>query len=215
MTPLNLNGLRSRRALAVGAACAGAVALLLFGGWFWYSSYQTRGLGEYAEALTRAQASQSPDAPSQARAEAIRELEAALAEYPANVAAVQAAYELGNLRFMNREYAAARGAFGVALAKGATDTLRLLCRAGIAYAWESERDFPKAVEAFQAALDGVKPEGFLSEDLTLGLARSQELAGQKQAAVATYQRILKDFPRLRRADFIRTRLAELGVPSDP
>jgi tetratricopeptide (TPR) repeat protein len=191
------------------------VALLLFSGWFWYSSYQTRGLGEYAEALTRAQASQAPDAPTEARAEAIRGLEAALAEYPANVAAVQAAYELGNLRYLDREYAAARGAFGIALAKGATDTLRVLCRAGIAYSWESERDFSKAVEAFQSAREGVKPEDFLFEDLTLGLARSQELAGQKPAAVATYQRFLRDFPRGRRADFVRTRLATLGVPAEP
>jgi len=203
--------LRSRRALAMLGACAAAVALLLFGGWVWYNSYQTRGLGTYAEALTLAQAGLSPEAPAEARTQAIRELEAALAEYPANVAAVQAAYELGNLRYLNREYAAARGAFEVALAKGAAGTLRELCRAGIAYTWESERNFSRAVEAFQAALEGLSPQHFLYEDLVLGLARNEELAGQKQAAVAVYQRLLRDLPKTRRADMVRTRLAELGA----
>ncbi len=188
------------------------MALLLFAGWFWYGYYQTRGLAAYAEALTRAQASQSPETPAEVRAQAIRELEAALAEYPANVAAVQAAYELGNLHYLNREYPAARGAFEVALAKGAARTLRVLCRAGIAYTWESERNFPKAVDAFQSALEGLRPEDFLYEDLALGLARNEELAGQKQAAIATYQRLLRDLPKARRADLARTRLAELGAP---
>ena len=214
-TPLKLELLRSRRGLAILAACAAAVALLLVGGWAWYNSYQTRGIGAYAEALTRAQASQSPEAPGEARAQAVRELEAALAEYPANVAAVQAAYELGNLRYMDREYPAARGAFEVALAKGATGTLRGACRASIAYTWESERNFPKAVEAFQAALEGLPPGDFLYEDLLLGLARNQELTGQKQAAIATYQRLLKDLPTARRADLARTRLAQLGAAVQP
>jgi len=214
-TPLKLELLRSRRGLAILAACAAAAALLLVGGWAWYNSYQTRGIGAYAEALTRAQASQSPEAPGEARAQAIRELEAALAEYPANVAAVQAAYELGNLRYMDREYPAARGAFQVALAKGAAGTLRVACLAGIAYTWESERNFQKAVEASQTALEGLPPGDFLYEDLLLGLARNQELAGQKQAAIATYQRLLKDLPTAHRADLARTRLAQLGVPVQP
>lgn len=209
--PVSLDLLRSRRALAILGASAAAGALLLVGGWFWYNSYQTRGLGTYAEALTLAQASLSPEAPAEARAQAIRELEAALAEFPANAAAVQAAYELGNLRYLNREYAAARGAFEVALAKGAAGTLRALCRAGVAYTWESERNFSKAIDAFQSALEGSSPQHFLYEDLVLGLARSEELAGQTQAAIAVYQRFLRDLPKTRRADLARTRLAELGA----
>ncbi len=134
-----------------------------------------------------------------------------LAEYPSNAIAVQAAYELGNLRYLNREYPAARGAYAVALAKGAKGTLQTLSRAGIAYAWESERDFAKAAQGFQSALEGLKPQDFLYEDLVVGLARTQELSEQKDAAIATYRRLLQELPKARRADLVRTRLAELGA----
>lgn len=212
---LDLETLRSRRVLVGGSVCLLVAGLVLFGGWFWYNAAQKRGLAVYAEALTRAQTSQSDQGPADVRAQAIRELEAALAEYPSNVAAVQAAYELGNLRYMNREYPAARGAFQVALAKGARGTLRALSLAGTAYTYESERDFAKAVSAFQRGLEGVRPQDFLYEDLMLGLARNQELAAQKDAAVATYRRLLQEQPKSRRADMARTRLAELGVAPQP
>ena len=203
--------MRSPRAIAVAAAAVAGAAIIVGGGWFWYGAYQARGSAAYAEALTRAQGSQAPRAPAEARAAAIRELEAVLAEYPSNAIAVQAAYELGNLRYLNREYPAARGAYAVALAKGAKGTLQTLSRAGIAYAWESERDFAKAAQGFQSALEGLKPQDFLYEDLVVGLARTQELSEQKDAAIATYRRLLQELPKARRADLVRTRLAELGA----
>ncbi len=211
---MNIDVARYRRSLILAAACAAAGGLILFGGWFWYSAVQTRGLAAYAEAMTHAQASQAQGS-GDARARAIRELEAVLAQYPSNVAAGQAAYELGNLRYLNREYPAARGAFEVALAKGAKGALRTLSRAGIAYTWESERDFAKASAAFRAALDSLRPQDFLYEELVLGLARNQELSGQKQAAIATYRGLLQDLPRARRSDVVRARLAALGAPSLP
>ncbi len=206
-----IRSMRSPRAIAIAAAAVAGAAIIVLGGWFWYGAYQTRGSAAYAEALTRAQGSQSPRAPAEARAAAIRELEAVLAEYPSNAIAVQAAYELGNLRYLDREYPAARGAYAVALAKGAKGTLQTLSRAGIAYAWESERDFAKAAQAFQSALEGLKPQDFLYEELVVGLARTQELSGQKDAAIATYRRLLQELPKARRADLVRTRLAELGA----
>ena len=205
---------RYRRPLIIAAACAAAAGLILFGGWFWYGAVQTRGLAAYGEAMTRAQASQIQGS-GEARARAIRELEAVLALYPSNVAAGPAAYELGNLRYLNREYPAARGAFEVALAKGAKGALRTLSRAGIAYTWESERDFAKAAAAFQAALGDLRPQDFLYEELVLGFARDQELSGQRDAAIATYRRLLQDLPRARRSDTARARLAALGAASQP
>src|SRR5437016_10163016 len=55
-TPLKLELLRSRRALAILPACAAAAALLLVGAWALYNPYQPRGLGASPEALTRAHA---------------------------------------------------------------------------------------------------------------------------------------------------------------
>ncbi len=208
---MKLDFARSRRTITIAAVCAAAAAIILAGGWFWYSAYQARGLATYAEAMSHALAGESPRAPAAVRAGAIRELEAALAEYPSNAAAVQASYELGNLRYLNREYPAARGAFEIALRKGARGTLRALSATGVAYAWESERDFAKAAAAFQAALAGLQPRNFLYEELMLGLGRNQELSGQKDAAIATYRRLLQELPKARRGDMARTRLAELGA----
>jgi tetratricopeptide (TPR) repeat protein len=201
------------RSILMVAACLIVVGLALGAGWFWYRSYQTRALGRYAEALAQAQEGQTPQASAAARLAAIRTLEAALAEYPSSAAAPQAAYQLGNLRHAGGEYAAARGAFEVALAKGASGTLQSLARAGVGNTWEAERDFAKAQQAYQAALSGVGPESFIYEVLMMDLARAQELNGQKDAAIATYRRILKDLPNARRADAIRVRLAVLGAPT--
>ena len=44
----------------------------------------------------------------------------------------------------------------VLVPKGAKGALRTLSRAGIAYTWESERDFAKASAAFRAALESLR-----------------------------------------------------------
>jgi tetratricopeptide (TPR) repeat protein len=164
----------------------------------------------YAEAMTKAQPAQSPDATSETRAAAIRELEAALTQYPSGRDAAQVAYLLGNLRFQSQQYPQARAAYELALAQGASRTLRTLSRGGIAYTWEAERNYPKAVDAFKYALEGLGPKDFYYEELLLGLGRTQELGGQKAEATATYRRAVTEIPSSRRLDEIKARLAELG-----
>lgn len=206
-----LERLRSPRTLLIaGGVLVGAVAVAA-SIWLWSSLSQSRGLAAYAEAMTRAEAGQLPDAPPSARAQAIRELEAVLAEYPGAAEAADAAYQLGNLRYANREFAAARAAYEIALAKQPPQTVRLLAQAGIAYTWEAERNFSKAAESFRAGAEGLTPSDFVYEDLWFGLARSHEMAGQKDAAIATYRQLLKDVPKSRRADMIRARLSALGA----
>jgi tetratricopeptide (TPR) repeat protein len=201
----------SRRSILIIAGCLVLAGMALGLGWFWYNEYQTGALALYTEAMARAQEGQAPDAPAESRGAAVRALEAALAAYPSSAAAPQAAYQLGNLRYAAREFAAARGAFEVALAKGATGTLQTLARAGIGYTWEAEGDFAKASQAYQVGLSGAGPDSFFYEELMMDLARIQALSGQKDAAIATYRRILKDLPSARRADAIRVRLATLGA----
>ena len=81
----------------------------------------------------------------------------------------------------------------------------------MAYTWEAERNYPKAVEAFKTALTGIGPKDFYYEELLLGLGRTQELAGQKAEAIATYRRALSELTQSRRAEEIRARLAALGA----
>jgi tetratricopeptide (TPR) repeat protein len=199
-----------RTLLAVGL---GALAVLLAAGgaWFWYSTLQERAQAVHADALAQASSARGAQAAPEAKTAAIGALEGALAQAPGAALAAQSAYELGGLRFDAGQYGPARAAYGVALAKASSVTIRTLARAGIAAAWEAERDFAKASEAYSAALADQKPGQFYYEDLLLGLGRTQEMAGRRDDAIQTYRRLLKDVPKLQRESEVRGRLASLGV----
>ena len=203
--------LPSARTLLIGVAAFVVAGLLAGGGWYWQATTQQRAMAVYAEAMTKAQPAQNPDATGETRAAAIRELEAALTQNPSGRGAAQVAYLLGNLRFQSQQYPQARAAYELALARGASRTLQTLSRGGVAYTWEAERNYPKAVDAFKAALEGLGPKDFFYEELLLGLGRTQELGGQKAEATATYRRAVTELPNSRRLDEIKARLAELGA----
>jgi len=199
-----------RTLVTVGIAIV-AVATVGVGGWYWYDTQQRRVAAAYADVMTRAYAAQSPQAPSDARGRAAADLEQVIAQYPSGASASEAAYELGNLRYAAHQYAPARAAYETAIGRGAGPTVRTLARTSIGYAWEAERNFAKAVDAFQGVVKDLGPRDFLYEQALLDLARAQELAGRTPDAVATYQRLLKDLPAARRADDVRGRLTALGA----
>jgi tetratricopeptide (TPR) repeat protein len=199
------------RTIGIVLAAIVVAGLLGAGGWYWYNASQQRAMAAYAEAMTRALPAQNAEATSEARRAAIGELEGVLLRHPSGRGVAQVAYQLGNLRYEAQQYAQARGAFELAVAQGAPPTLATLSRGGVAYAWEAERDYPKAVAAFKVALEGLGPKDFYYEDLLLGLARVQELGGQKADAIATYRRALTELTQTRRAEEIRARLAALGA----
>src|SRR5215208_6071942 len=195
--------------LSVGAGLI-AVLLVAGGAWYWLSAQSERAQAVHAEALAQAYAARSGQAPA-AKTAAMTALESAMAQSPGAPLAAQSAYELGNLRFDLTQYAPARAAYELALTRASSPTIRTLARAGIAAAWESEHKFPQAVDAYTSAVAGEKPGQFYYEDLVIGLGRTQELAGRRDDAVKTYQRLLKDAPKLRRETEVRGRLASLGV----
>lgn len=203
-----------RRTLVIAAIAVVAVAAITAGIWYWVNAQQAKTTSAYVGALFRVQSSRSPQAAPQSRVAATRELESVLQRYPSASMAGQAAYELGGLRFADRQYAAARSAYEIAATKGAAPTVRTMARVGIAYTWEAERNFPKAIETFQALLSDTKPGDFLYEELLIDLGAAQELAGRRDDAVQTYRRILKDGTKTRRAEDIRARLASLGASPD-
>ncbi len=196
---------------------AGALVLVVLaaaaGGWYWYDGQQRRVAAVYAEVMTRVYAAQSPQAPAEARARAQQELEQVLARHPSAGPVAEAAFELGNLRYAARQWAPARGAYEIALARGHSATVRVLARTSIGYTWEAERDWGKAIEAFQAVARDLGPKDFLFDEVQFALARVQELGGRPAEAVATYQRVLKDTPNSLRADEARQHLMRLGAPA--
>jgi tetratricopeptide (TPR) repeat protein len=199
------------RTLMLAGAAVLVVAALSAGGWYWRTVSQRHAMAAYADALTRAQPALGPQATTDARATGIRDLEAALTQYPSGPGAAQVAYELGNLRFDAQQYGQARGAWELALAQGAPRTIKTLSEGGVAYTWEAERNYGKAVDAFKIALTGLGPKDFYYEELLIGLGRTQELSGQKADAIATYRRALGELAHSRRLEEIKARLAALGA----
>jgi tetratricopeptide (TPR) repeat protein len=203
--------LPSTRTLLIAIVIVVALGLAGLGGWAWYDAGQRRVAAAYADVTARVQAAEAPDAPVEAKAAALRELEGLLARYPSARTVPQAAYDLGNLRFATKNYAGARSAYELALQRGGPDLIRALARSGIGRTWEAERDYAKAADAYGALVKDLDPKSFIYEEALLDHARALELTGKKTEAVAAYQKILKDVPNARRADDVRARLAALGT----
>ena len=203
-----------RWALPVGGGIVLA-ALLIVGIWTWLKVAESRGEAAFAEASPLVQPALAPDATPEARARAITALETLLKQHPRFRGTPQVAYLLGNLQYAAGQYPAARGAYQVALAKGATGTLKTLSAVGIGYTWEAEKNYGNAVTAYETALAAVGPKDFLYEDMLVALARAQDLRGNTAAAVETYQRLLRDIPATRRTDDLKTRLAQLKERAKP
>ncbi len=181
------------------------------GAWFWSDEQDRRATAAYVQAINQLSPSSGPPPTAEPRANAARSLETALARYPSAAMAPLGAYELGNVRFGERDWARARAAYEITAARSASPTLRALARAGVGYAWEAERNPAKAVESYQAALASLKPGDFYYEDLLLDLARAQEQVGKKDAATDTYRRHLKELPKSPRAEEVKAGLTRLGA----
>jgi tetratricopeptide (TPR) repeat protein len=187
--------------VVLGAAIAAA--------WLWFAAEQRRGLEAFAEAMVKLQLSQAPDAAPATKADAMRELERTLSRKPSAAVSSQVTYELGNLKYAAQQYPGSRSAYELA-AGGTSPTLGRLAQVSVGYTWEVQTDYPKAIEAYEKALASLKPGEFLYDELMMDLGRVQELAGRKDAAIKTYQRVA-DNPRSLRSDDARGRLATLGV----
>jgi tetratricopeptide (TPR) repeat protein len=190
-------------------AVVAVLALLAAGAWAWYRSQESRGLTMLAEATALAQQAEDPQAPAELRSRAIKAMESVLTEYPRLSASAQAAYHLGNLKYVAGQYGPARGAYEVALAKGASGAVAALAGMGIGYTWEAEKNYANAVAAYEAVAKRQGSKDFLYEDALTAEGRAQELAGKPAEALELYQRVLRDVPQSQRADYLRNRIASL------
>jgi tetratricopeptide (TPR) repeat protein len=185
-------------------------ALLAAGAWAWYRSQESRGLTVLAEATALAQQAEDPQAPPELRSRAIKAMEAVLTEYPRLSVSAQAAYHLGNLKYAEGQYGSARGAYQLALAKGASGSVAALAGMSIGYTWEAEKNYANAIAAYDAVVKRTGPKDFVYEDALTAEGRAQELAGKPAEALELYQRALRDVPQARRADYLRNRITNLS-----
>jgi tetratricopeptide (TPR) repeat protein len=132
-----------------------------------------------------------------------------LDEHPRSRVAAQGWYVLGDVEFRRRQWDAAVAAFAEAAGRDA-HSLGVLSRLGEGYALEAKGEPTRALQAYERALTGRAPSDFLYGELLLAKARAHEQAKDSAAAIATYQRYLKDLPSAERTDEVRIRLALLG-----
>jgi len=204
-----------RQWIVAGGLALACLLLVGLGGWAWWSFYQSRGQAELELVLARLRGAQGSPAPAETRADTVKALESVIQRYPRLRALPHAAYQLGNLHYQAGAHEEARKAYQLALATGARGTLAMLCRLGIGYTWEVQGDHAEALAAFDTGLQGSTPREFLYEEFLLGVARTQQLLGQRDRARETYQRLLKELPESRRAEDVRARLASLEGPARP
>jgi tetratricopeptide (TPR) repeat protein len=195
------------------AAVVAVLAVVVAGGLTWYRWQQSGGLAALARADAIVQQAQRPDAPPGTRERAIQALELVIADYPRLSALPQAAYQLGNLKYSAGQYSAARAAYELAIAKGASGAVRTLAAVGIAYTWEAEKNYAMAAQALTAAGKGLGSKDFLYEEILISQARDEELAGKPEVAFEIYQRLLRDSPNTRHAEELRHRMASLSSRS--
>lgn len=200
------------RGARLGLKIAGVVAaigVLVTAGWLWLRTEDARGQAALAASADLVQQADGPQATSESRQRAIAALQMVLAQHGRTAAAAVAAYQLGNLQYQSGDYAAARGAYELALAKGASGSVRTLAASGVGYTWEAQKNYANAVTAYEALVRQENPKHFFFEEALLDLARAQALAGKPADAVVTYERLLKEAPETRRAPDIRARITEL------
>jgi tetratricopeptide (TPR) repeat protein len=191
------------------AAVLVVVGLVAVGAWAWYRSQESHAQTALAEATILVQQAEGAQATAEGHTRAIKALETVLADYPRMSAAPQAAYQLGNLKYAAGQYAEARGAYQLALAKGASGTVRPLAAMGIGYTWEAEKNYANAASAYEAVVTSLTSKDFLYEEALVAQARAQELGGKSAAALEVYQRVLREVPDSRRGEEVRSRVASL------
>ncbi len=121
--------------------------------------------------------------------ESVERFRGVIQQYPDSRAALDARLALGDLYFDHGEAGKAIQWYRAAAESAPRGLDRALALSALAYAYENAKEFKSATDGFQKALDQGEPS--LKGDLMLGLARSQELAGDPVAAGKTYDKIIE------------------------
>lgn len=193
---------------------AGALGVLLllvgvFGAQAYFRWEENRATRELWPHLNRAR--ELLQAPTAADGEKLARLEQFLTSHvnmhPGTEAAVYARYYLGSIAFLRGNYALSEANFRAAIQTGkAKEVMPFLLWKGLAQALEAKGDHAAAAGAYRDA--AAAAGGTLKAQAQLGQARTTELAGRKQEAVALYRQVLTETSDPRMKEFVELKLAQ-------
>ena len=131
-------------------------------------------------------------------------------QYGATPAGIQARLALGDLLLEKSKYAEAEKVFSELTEE--TDlpaAMRPLAWHGLGVSLEGQKKYAEAADAYTSAMKEAGPA--LRNSYRLDLARVQEAAGNKTAAIQAYREAVQEPPDPASADLARSRLVALGV----
>lgn len=134
---------------------------------------------------------------------------AVLAQYPRTDAAKLALVARGNVRLARGETAAAIQDLSEAQkAFGQDPIMAGMIKSGMAYAYEEQKDYAKALEIFSGIAES--PDGVFAEDAALAIPRLYEALGRKEEARKAYESFADKHSDSPFAGFAREQAARLG-----
>lgn len=135
-------------------------------------------------------------------------------EYSGTVPGKKAAFFAGDSYYKAGQYEKAQGRFEDCRKKlSSKDPLMVNCLVGLGAAYEQLNDLEKAAENYKAALERAD-FNYQKIEIMNCLARVYKLQGNNDLALATFDRIIKDFPDDPRIGSILQRRAELKAKTE-
>lgn len=199
----------SKLLLGIAGGVAFAVAV-----WVGLSTYLEHRQDQAANVLASsfenyAKAVEGKADPAQVKA-ARESLAKVVDQYGATPAGIQARLALGDLLVEKAQYADAEKI----LTELSEETdlpagMRPLAWHGLGLSLEGQKKYKEAASAFESAMKEAGPS--LRNSYRLDLARVQEAAGDKEAAIKTYSQAVAQPPSPASLDMVKSRLVALGV----
>lgn len=190
-----------RRNLAFGGV--GLLLAILAGIWLWNASAK-RKEAFAARALSQArQVAESGNLP-----QAAADLQKVIQTYGGTRSAVEAMLVLNQVRMVNNQTELAVGGLREFLATNPPVEFQAPAWGLLGVALENTRKPAEAAEAFGKASAAAQVD-YLRADYLLQQGRALQNAGKLEEAIATYRRIIKDYPEAVAITEAKVRLAEL------
>lgn len=199
----------SKLLLGIAGGLALAVAV-----WVGLSTYLEHRENRAADALASsfenyAKAVEGKADPAQEKA-ARESLAQVVEQYGATPAGIQARLALGDLLVEKAKYADAEKILsGLSQETGLPPGMRPLAWHGLGLSLEGQKKYQQATSAYESAMKEAGPT--LRNSYRLDLARVQEAAGDKEAAIKTYSEAVSQPPDPSSLDLVKSRLVVLGV----